>query len=201
MGFPRFRGTGTRAVVVAAVVGVASLGLSAGPAAAAAAPGGSVHVLRASFKNDVDGVGPFGGTVRVTRPEGRPARAAMAVVFDAFPLGGTCADGVTPFTVHVTMRGAGPATLTIAGRRATATGKIRYTRTVVIDNCTGADISDTIAPLLSPDPQPFAVSLTGGEDHADLRHGRGTMSGNDSLGDPFAQPLPARGVFGEIQGG
>lgn len=158
-----------------------------------------VHVLRASFASNIDGVGPFHGTIRVTGQDGQKPRAVIEVRFDAFPLGGTCADGVTPFTVDTTMRGAGPATLMVGERKATATGQIRYTQTIVIDNCTGADISDSIAPLLSPDAQPFTVALTGADDWGrGLRRGTGTMAGNDSLGDPFSQPLPARGVFGEM---
>ena len=166
--------------------------------AAVAAPGSDVHVLRASFTNNIDGVGPFHGTIQVTRQDDREARAVIEVRFDAFPLVGTCADGFTPFTVDTTMRGTGPATLKISKRKASAAGQIRYTQTIVIDNCTGADISDSIAPLLSPNAQPFNVALTGADHRgSDLRRGTGTMTGNDSLGDPFSQPLPARGVFGE----
>ncbi len=191
----RTRQLATATTIVA--LGVGALGAPAG--AAVAAPSSDVEVLRASFASDVDGVGPFHGTIRVTRREHQVARAVIRVRFDAFPLGGTCADGVTPFTVDTTMRGAGPAKLRVGDRKASSAGRIRYTQTIVIDNCTGTDISDSIAPLLSPDAQPFSVALTGvdGRD-TDLRRGIGTMTGNDSLGDPFTQPLPARGVFGEI---
>ena len=190
----------TRTLATATAILVLATPAAAAVAAPAAAAGRSdVSVLRASFANNIDGVGPFHGIIRVTGQDDHKARAVIEVRFDAFPLGGTCADGVTPFTVDTTMRGAGPATLMVGERKASATGRIRYTQTIVIDNCTGADISDSIAPFLSPDAQPFTVSLRGANDKGtDLRRGTGSMTGNDSLGDPFSQPLPARGVFGDM---
>ena len=192
---PQVRRSLRRAGTVATVMGIALL--PAPTVASAAQKPGDVKVLRASFANNIEGVGPFHGSVRVTRPEGRPTRAALTLVFDAFPLGGTCADGVTPFTVKTTWAGTGPASLTFAKRSATATGKIRYTTSIIIDNCTGDDISDAV-PI--PDVlQPFTVTLKGGDDKGnDLVRGSGPISGLDALGDPFAQPLVAKGVFGEL---